>query len=172
MLPVDDETRWREALRAAGQSMVAATLAHYPGKPEDPVYNLALEPPYPPREFCQRWCEEQDSAGLSSITGTVAALLMVALLGVCVAAYSISGLMNPDTSTKKIAQQMSAPQASTSVSASGSSSQSSIVTQPAGAPQSPLIFPLPQPLAPALDPGSQSQTGSTGSSSSSSSQQR
>ena len=55
------ETAWRQALQAKGRDRIMAELKTRAGAPDDVVLDVVYEAPYPTREFCQRWCAEQDN---------------------------------------------------------------------------------------------------------------
>lgn len=52
---------WRAGLQARGRDWVLAELSRRAGQPDEPLYDVVYEPPYPTREFCQRWCVEDDN---------------------------------------------------------------------------------------------------------------
>ncbi len=70
---------WRTALQARGRDWVLSELNTRPGQPDDLLYDVVFEPPYPTREFCQRWCVEDDNTFLRLSTSTKAALCALVL---------------------------------------------------------------------------------------------
>jgi hypothetical protein len=44
-----------------GRAAVEAELQRRQGRPTDLIDDIGGEPPYPTREFCERWCTEQDN---------------------------------------------------------------------------------------------------------------
>jgi hypothetical protein len=54
--------RWHDAMRRMGRAAVEAELQRRPGHPAELMDDIGGEPPYPTREFCERWCTEQDNA--------------------------------------------------------------------------------------------------------------
>ncbi len=77
------EAVWRKALRAKGKEWVMAELQRRPGQPGDPVYDIVFEEPYPTRDFCQRWCGEEDNRLFRFSWETTAALVFVILTLLC-----------------------------------------------------------------------------------------
>jgi hypothetical protein len=71
---------WRTALRAKGRDWVLSELRRRPGQPEDTLYDVVHEPPFPTREFCQRWCVEEDNKFLSVPTSTKFALCALVIM--------------------------------------------------------------------------------------------
>jgi hypothetical protein len=75
-----DETRWRQALESRGSDWVTRELQLRAGQPNDYLLDVVYEAPHPTREFCQRWCAEQENkmAGLS--LGTMSTMLILIFL--------------------------------------------------------------------------------------------
>ena len=48
-------------MRRMGRPAVEAQLQRRPGRPTERIDDIGGEPPYPTREFCERWCTEQDN---------------------------------------------------------------------------------------------------------------
>ncbi len=71
---------WRTALQARGRDWVLTELQTRPGQPDDVLQDVVFEPPYPPREFCQRWCVEDDNRIFQFSTYTKATLCVLVLL--------------------------------------------------------------------------------------------
>ncbi|WP_158922614.1 hypothetical protein [Acidisphaera sp. S103] len=91
-MPTLEEEAWRTGLKTKGRDWVLAELNMRPGLPQDPLYDVVFEPPYPSREFCQRWCVETDNQYLR-LSGTgIATLVGLAILAIFVvmAMYSLS----------------------------------------------------------------------------------
>jgi hypothetical protein len=53
--------RWHDAMRRMGRAAVEAELQRRPGRPTERIDDIGGEPPFPTREFCERWCTEQDN---------------------------------------------------------------------------------------------------------------
>ena len=58
---ISDEDRWRDALRTMGVFAVRTELQRRSGSPSDTVYDIVHTAPYPTREFCMRWCCEEEN---------------------------------------------------------------------------------------------------------------
>ena len=77
------EETWRKALQARGKEWVQAELRRRPGQPDDILYDVVFEEPYPSRQFCLNWCAEQDNR-LFHVSGTtLAAICVFVLFVVC-----------------------------------------------------------------------------------------
>jgi len=76
----NDTVAWRNALQAKGRDWVLAELRTRPGQPQDILYDVVHEPPFPTREFCQRWCVEDDNKILRVAGSTKAAIIAVPFL--------------------------------------------------------------------------------------------
>ncbi len=83
---------WRAALQAKGRDWVLAELHTRPGQPQDPVYDVVFEPPYPTRDFCQRWSVDEDNKYLRMAGSTKIALcvlvVFVVFLGMAVRTWT------------------------------------------------------------------------------------
>src|SRR5579863_3841211 len=77
------EETWRKALHARGTEWVQAELRRRPGRPEDTLYDVVFEEPYPTRQFCLNWCAEQDNRLFRFSGTTIAALGVFVLFVVC-----------------------------------------------------------------------------------------
>lgn len=77
------ETAWREALQQRGKEWVVSQLRTRPGRPDDVVYDVVFEAPYPTRSFCVRWCAEQDNKIVRLSWPIYAAVFMLLLVIVC-----------------------------------------------------------------------------------------
>jgi hypothetical protein len=88
-----EELAWRKALKTRGRDWVLAELRMRPGLPDDPLHDVVFEPPYPSREFCMRWCVENDNQYLR-LSGTAIATLVglaILVIFIAMATYSLSG---------------------------------------------------------------------------------
>jgi len=77
------ETVWRKALGERGKDWVMAQLHTRPGRPDDVVFDVVFQPPYPTRAFCQIWCGEQDNRLFRMSWHSYAAIAMLFLFIVC-----------------------------------------------------------------------------------------
>lgn len=77
------ETAWRAALQERGKDWVLSELRTRPGRPDDVVYDVVFEAPYPTRAFCVRWCAEQDNKLFRMSWHSYAAIAMLLLFVVC-----------------------------------------------------------------------------------------
>jgi len=68
-------------------------LTRYPGRLQDPINDLPLEPPYPSREFCLNWCADEDNRSVASNFNTAVVLGLLALLMVSYASCTVSQLL-------------------------------------------------------------------------------
>jgi hypothetical protein len=79
-----DEARWRKGLAALGKETVEGELRMGRGYPDEPIYGVVFEAPFPTRSFCQQWCTEQDGK-LFSFSWR----LPVSIMGVVIVASGI-----------------------------------------------------------------------------------
>jgi hypothetical protein len=79
------EDQWRAGLKRKGRDWVTRELQTRAGQPDDPLLDVVFEDPHPTRDFCQRWCMEQDN-GLGGVSWP-----MVAVMGIMVVVI-IAGL--------------------------------------------------------------------------------
>ncbi|PPQ34611.1 hypothetical protein CCS01_10165 [Rhodopila globiformis] len=67
-----------------------------PGRPEDPLLDIVFVPPYPTREYCARWCNEQDNRlfrfSKTSVGILSASIILVTCIGM--SAFSLSNATN------------------------------------------------------------------------------
>lgn len=77
------EAAWRTALKERGREWVAAELRRRPGQPRDPLLDVVFEEPYPTREYCQRWCAEEENHFHIFSWSTVAAGALLVMIVVC-----------------------------------------------------------------------------------------
>ena len=104
------ETVWRNALIAKGKDWVAAELRRRPGRPGDAVYDIVFEEPLPTREFCQRWCAEEENRLVRYSWEKVAALIFLILTIVCAVGAVKSWNETPPQQGRSAAATKSAPQ--------------------------------------------------------------
>ena len=105
------ETVWRAALMARGKDWVMAELRRRPGRPGDAVYDVVFEDPLPTREFCQRWCAEEENRLVRFSWEKVAALVFLVLTIVC-AVGAVKSWNDTPPQSRTAAATNSAPQAS------------------------------------------------------------
>jgi hypothetical protein len=108
------EAVWRAALMAKGKDWVAAELRRRPGQPGDAVYDIIFEDPLPTREFCQRWCAEEENRLVRFSWEKVAALIFLVLTIVCSVGAVKSWNDTPQPQGRSAAAAKSAPQAAAS----------------------------------------------------------
>jgi hypothetical protein len=77
------ETAWRAGLQQRGKDWVLSELRTRPGRPDDAVYDVVFEAPYPTRAFCAQWCAEQDNKLFRMSWHSYAAIAMLLLFIVC-----------------------------------------------------------------------------------------
>ena len=77
------ETVWRAGLQERGKEWVLSELRTRPGRPDDVIYDVVFEAPYPTRAFCVQWCAEQDNKLFSMSWHSYAAIAMLLLFVVC-----------------------------------------------------------------------------------------
>jgi hypothetical protein len=85
------EITWREALKAKGKDWVKAELQKRPGHPQDLVYDIVFEEPLPTRDFCQRWCAEEDNK-LFHVSWHTFAVLAAFIVTVCCCVAAVNAL--------------------------------------------------------------------------------
>ena len=105
------ETVWRAALMAKGKDWVSAELRRRPGQPGDAVYDIVFEDPLPTREFCQRWCAEEESRLVRFSWEKIAALVFLVLTIVCAVGAVKSWNDTPPPQSRSAAAMKSPPQA-------------------------------------------------------------
>jgi hypothetical protein len=90
-MSVPDETIWRAALERRGKDWVARELRSRFGRPGDELLDVTYEQPHPTREFCQKWCAEQENRMFSMSGHTkvviVALIVLFAVTGRAVEAW-------------------------------------------------------------------------------------
>jgi hypothetical protein len=77
------EIAWRAALQERGKEWVVSQLRTRPGRPDDIVYDVVFEAPYPTRAFCVQWCAEQENKIVQFSWHVYAAIFMLLLVVVC-----------------------------------------------------------------------------------------
>jgi hypothetical protein len=82
-----DELDWRAALEKKGADWVARELGTRPGQPGDELLDVVYKRPYPTREFCQRWCDQEKrtfsmSPTTIGIIASVAAVLILSRMAI------------------------------------------------------------------------------------------
>jgi hypothetical protein len=108
------EAVWRTALMAKGKDWVSAELRRRPGQPGDAVYDVVFEDPLPTREFCQRWCAEEENRLVRFSWEKVAAIVFLVLTIVCAVGAVKSWNDTPPPQGRSAAATRSAPQAASS----------------------------------------------------------
>jgi hypothetical protein len=88
------ETTWRKALEARGKDWVMAELRRRPGRPQDVVYDIVFEQPYPTREFCEQWCIEQDNK-LFHVSWQLFVMIGLAAVAVVCGFFGAAGIISP-----------------------------------------------------------------------------
>lgn len=88
------ETAWRKALEARGKDWVMAELRRRPGRPQDVVYDIVFEQPYPTREFCEQWCIEQDNK-LFHVSLQLFVMIGIAAVAVVCGCFGVAGILSP-----------------------------------------------------------------------------
>ena len=81
-MSAQDEARWRRALESKGRDWVARELQSRAGQPYDVLLDVVYETPHPTREFCQRWCAEQENRIGGPSPGITVVMLILAFLTV------------------------------------------------------------------------------------------
>jgi hypothetical protein len=77
------EAVWQKALQLRGREWVIAELKRRPGQPRDPLLDVVFEEPHPTREYCQRWCAEEENRFHIFSWSTVAAGALLVIIIVC-----------------------------------------------------------------------------------------
>jgi hypothetical protein len=75
--------RWHDAMRRMGRAAVEAELQRRPGPPAELIDDIGGEAPYPTREFCERWCIEQDNILFQFSLRTAAILILIIAILAC-----------------------------------------------------------------------------------------
>jgi hypothetical protein len=91
------EVVWRQALQVRGKDWVARELATHPGQPDDVLLDVVFEDPLPTREFCRKWCTEEDNRMFTFSARTIVAALFVGIIAASLTMAVIS--LQKDTST-------------------------------------------------------------------------
>jgi hypothetical protein len=74
----NDEMVWRAALEKKGADWVARELRTRHGQPGDQLLDVVYNGPHPTREFCQRWCADQENRTVSISPTTIGIIVSVA----------------------------------------------------------------------------------------------
>jgi hypothetical protein len=88
------EAAWRKALEVRGRDWVMAELRRRPGRPQDVVYDIVFEQPYPTRDFCEQWCTEQDNK-LFHVSWQLFVMIGVAAVAVVCGFFGAAGIISP-----------------------------------------------------------------------------
>ena len=88
------ETAWRKALEARGKYWVVSELRRRPGRPQDMVYDIVFEQPYPTREFCEQWCIEQENK-LFHVSWQLFVMIGLAAVAVVCGFFGAAGIISP-----------------------------------------------------------------------------
>jgi hypothetical protein len=75
--------RWHDAMHRMGRVAVETALRRVPGRPTDVIDDVGGDPPYPTREFCERWCIEQDNVVFRFSLRTAVVLTLFGAAIVC-----------------------------------------------------------------------------------------
>jgi len=94
MPDLSDERRWRVGLEVAGRAAVEEYLRLYPGGPDDEMWDLPLEPPFPSRAFCQEWLLG-NSRTVTAYRGLIVFFALTVLIGVSYAGCRLGQLAGP-----------------------------------------------------------------------------
>jgi hypothetical protein len=94
------EAIWRKALQARGREWVVAELKRRPGQPRDPLLEVVFEEPHPSREYCQKWCAEEENRFHIFSWSTVAAAALLVIVIIC-AMHAVSS-RNEQTTAQAI----------------------------------------------------------------------
>jgi hypothetical protein len=90
----EEEKRWRAGLELVGRSPVAQYLRVHPGLPDDPVSDLPLHPPYPSRQFCERWCAQSEMDLIKGYGNIIVMGTLMLVILVSVAMCQLSSVTN------------------------------------------------------------------------------
>lgn len=109
------ENAWRQALKAKGRDWVKAELLKRPGQqPQDVVYDIVFEEPFPTRDFCLQWCAEEDNK-LFHVSWHTFAALVAFFITVCCCVAAVKDLNSQQNQTSAVAAaRVAAPRATTS----------------------------------------------------------
>jgi hypothetical protein len=89
-----EHKRWRDGLSLIGKPALMDQLRRYPGLPSDTVSDVPLHPPYPTREFCERWCHEAEHRSVRSYGTVIVTSVILAVVMLSYASCSISEFLN------------------------------------------------------------------------------
>jgi hypothetical protein len=113
---MDDQAElvWRKALRARGREWVMGELRRRVGQPDDPLYDVVFEEPLPTRDFCHRWCAEEENTIFRMSWHIPASIVALAIFLIC----CVKAVNSWDTSQSELARQMPATAATSTSSTS------------------------------------------------------
>jgi hypothetical protein len=92
-MSIHDEEVWRAALVLKGRDWVARELQLRAGQPGDDVLDVVYAEPHPTREFCQKWCADQENHMFSMSANTKAVLVVIVVLA-AVSTMAVSSMEN------------------------------------------------------------------------------
>jgi hypothetical protein len=87
-MSAQNEARWRRALESKGRDWVTRELQFRSGQPHDCLLDVVYEEPHPTREFCQRWCSEQENKMVRLSPGTTFAMLILIVVMIAGAMFA------------------------------------------------------------------------------------
>lgn len=129
-----NEDRWAFALRSVGREELMARLTRYPGRLQDPINDLPLEPPYPSREFCLNWCADEENRSVASNFNTAVVLGLLGLMMVSFATCTVSQLLGTSMDAASTQRNTTPPTPGSATPGSGSlAGQASSSPPPPGA---------------------------------------
>jgi len=96
------EAEWRQALQARGKDWVKAELQKRPGQPNDVVYDIVFEEPFPTRDFCLQWCAEEDNK-LFHLSWQTYAAFIAFFIAVCCCVAGVQGLNSQQDQASAVA---------------------------------------------------------------------
>jgi hypothetical protein len=88
-----EERLWREGLERRGKDWTLRALNSRHGQAGDAVLDVVFVEPYPNREFCQRWCAEQENR-MFSMSGHTTAIIVTLIVLAAVSTMAVSALEN------------------------------------------------------------------------------
>jgi hypothetical protein len=89
------EAKWRAGLERKGSDWVKRELQTRVGQPDDVVLDVVYEEPYPTRDYCQRWCTEQENRMSGPSVPTLVAILMMVILIIAGLMFGIRDFERP-----------------------------------------------------------------------------
>jgi hypothetical protein len=89
--------RWREALEQKGLNVVRQQLDLRPGPPNEVLYNIVDDPPYPDRAFCEDWCRGAPPPPVAmSGTGAMVVIMSILVVVFALRAFVSYGTADPN----------------------------------------------------------------------------